>query len=263
VGIGDNLMATGMARGAAKRGVKIAFGCGRKLRWDQHSAMVFANNPNIARPGHERNGSIKWIAYHKGNRLYNTHDPANNRWIWNHDFRPIPGEMFFSNEEARDGKRHGKGFVVIEPEVVTWKSSSANKDWGRAKYQQVARVLKADGHRIIQFCHEKTVAQLEGVEHISTRGFRDALAILSHAHLLISPEGGLHHGAAAVDVPAVVLFGGFIPPSVTGYENAKNLTGGAEACGSLQPCAHCRQAMNRITVEEVVEAARDVSEWTR
>jgi ADP-heptose:LPS heptosyltransferase len=263
MGIGDNLMATGMARGAAKRGVRIAFGCGKKLRWDQHSAMVFANNPNIARPGHERNGSIKWIAYHKGNRIYNTHDAANNRWIWNYDFQPVPGEMFFSNEEARDGKRHGKGFVVVEPEVVTWKSSSANKDWGRAKYQQVARVLKADGQRVVQFAHEKSGPMLEGVEKVVTRNFRDALAILSHARLLISPEGGLHHGAAAVGVPAVVLFGGFIPPSVTGYENAKNLTGGAEACGSLQPCAHCRQAMNRITVEEVVEAARDVSEWTR
>jgi len=53
----------------------------------------------------------------------------------------------------------------------------------------------------------------------------------------------------------VVLFGGFIPPSVTGYAAHANLTGGAEACGSLKPCPHCRKAMEAISVEEVVEEA--------
>lgn len=255
MGYGDQLLGAGMARGAAARGQRIAFGDGQKLRWDQHSEMVFRHNPNIAQPGTERNSKVKWVAYYKGHRLYNTHDAKNNRWLWNFDFHAIPGEMFFSNEEARDGRRYGKGFVVIEPEVVNWKSSAPNKDWGRARYQQVARILKADGHRVVQFCHEKSGPTLDGVERIATRNFRDALAILSHASLLVSPEGGLHHGAAAVGIPAIVLFGGFIPPQVTGYDSHINLTGGAEACGSLKPCKHCRDALDRITAEEVTEAA--------
>jgi hypothetical protein len=53
----------------------------------------------------------------------------------------------------------------------------------------------------------------------------------------------------------VVLFGGFIPPSVTGYGGHANLTGGAEACGSLDPCRHCQAAMGRIGVDEVHAAA--------
>jgi hypothetical protein len=65
----------------------------------------------------------------------------------------------------------------------------------------------------------------------------------------------MHHGAAAVGVGGVVLFGGFIPPQTTGYAIHANLTGGAEACGSLAACAHCRDAMDRIEVEEVVEHA--------
>jgi hypothetical protein len=78
---------------------------------------------------------------------------------------------------------------------------------------------------------------------------------MSRAALYIGGEGGLHHGAAAVGVGGVVLFGGFIPPEVTGYATHANLTGGAEACGSLDPCRHCAAAMQAIGVDEVLEHA--------
>ena len=71
--------------------------------------------------------------------------------------------------------------------------------------------------------------------------FRHALAILERARLYVGGEGGLHHGAAAVGVGGVVLFGGFVPPLVTGYAVHANLTGGAEA----------------ITVNEVLEHAME------
>jgi len=81
------------------------------------------------------------------------------------------------------------------------------------------------------------------------------MAILRRAKLYIGGEGGMHHGAAAVGVQGVVLFGGFIPPEVTGYALHTNLTGGAEACGSFNPCAHCAAAMQAIGVDEVLEHA--------
>jgi hypothetical protein len=66
----------------------------------------------------------------------------------------------------------------------------------------------------------------------------------------------MHHGAAAMNIPAVVLFGGFVPPAVTGYDSHTNLTGGAEfACGSFRYCEHCIAAMKAISVDEVVTAA--------
>jgi hypothetical protein len=53
-------MATGLARGAAKRGKKIAFGDGRKIIWDKNSEPVFRNNSNVARLGKGRS-NIEWI----------------------------------------------------------------------------------------------------------------------------------------------------------------------------------------------------------
>ena len=252
MGLGDQLLATGMARGAARRGKRIAFGDGRKILWDKHSEQVFRDNPNIAPPGSERHRDIEWVHYYKGSRIYNRQD--GDRWVWNMDFRPTPGQLYLSAAEQREAKRYGYGFVLIEPNVEAWKSSSANKDWGVKRYQAVADRLRADGHVVAQFAYGQS--QLKGVKGVTARNFRDAVAIMRHARLYLGPEGGLHHGAAAMGRSAVVLFGGFIPPQVTGYEGHTNLTGGAEACGSLKPCQHCRKAMDAITVEEVLQAAR-------
>ncbi len=145
--------------------------------------------------------------------------------------------------------------MLIEPNVELWKPVAINKDWGIAKYQAVADALLAAGHRVVQFQYGDG-SILAGVELVKTISFRGGLAIMANAALYIGPEGGLHHGAAAVGVPAVVLFGGFIPPQVTGYDTHTNLTGGTEeACGSLLPCQHCREAMDRIGVDEVLHAA--------
>jgi ADP-heptose:LPS heptosyltransferase len=254
VGLGDQLIGAGLARGAFERGKRIAFGDGKRIMWDQHSREMFASNPNIAEPGNERAADLEWVPFYKGNRLYNRQAPG--RWVWNMDFRATPGEMFFSHQEQAEGRRYGAGFVLIEPYVAPWKASSVNKDWGRANYQAVAERLLQAGHTVLQLRYPQGGPALMGTKMVTSRSFRDALSIMQNAALYIGPEGGLHHGAAAVGVPGVVLFGGFIPPAVTGYTSHTNLTGNStEACGSLRPCPHCRAAMAAISVDQVTEAA--------
>lgn len=193
------------------------------------------------------------MPHFKGSRLYNKQDGK--KWAWNYQFKATPGEMFFSDLEIMMGKRAGKGFILIEPYVPAWKSCAPNKDWGPKKYQAVATELIRQGHKVLQLSYGPEPILL-GAEMVKTKSFRDALAILRVARLYIGPEGGLHHGAAAVGVPGVVLFGGFIPPEVTGYDMHTNLTGGAEACGSLFRCYHCVAAMERISVDDVLLAAQ-------
>lgn len=252
MGLGDNLLASGIARGASERGRRIAFGDGKRIIWDQHSRTVFANNPDIAAPGSEGAHDIDWVPFYKGHRLYNTQ--GDGRWIWNYDFRAKPGRLVFTRAEEAAGRRLGRGWVLIEPNVVQSKVVAPNKTWERARYQAVADALRVAGHRVVQFRHS-TAPRLVGVDTVVTLTFREAVALMANAALYIGPEGGSHHAAAAVGIPAVVLFGGFIPPSVTGYETHTNLTGGAEACGTLRPCDHCRKAMAAISVDEVLAAA--------
>lgn len=264
MGYGDDIMASGMARGAAARGKRIAFGDGRKIIWGPWSDEIFRHNPNVATPGSERLPNLEWIDYYKGHRKYNTH--TSDRWLWNYDFRPTPGEIYFDLHETNFFNSLVADYILIEPNVPWHKSVAPNKDWSLKKYQAVTDELLRQGERVAQISYGRD--RLKGVEVIKVDTFRKALAALSQAKFAVLPEGGMHHGAAALGVPAVVIFGGFIPPKVTGYDFHYNLTGGAEACGSLQACDHCRQALDKITVGEVIQLAdmlirdrADVKEW--
>lgn len=256
MGVGDDIMATGLARGAAKRGKRVAFGDGKKILWGPFSEIAFRNNPNIAPPGNEGAKDLEWIDWYKGKRHYNS--VGDGRWIWNYNWRARPGEIFMTMNEIEAGRRCGSGFVVIEPNVPRNKSVANNKQWPFERYQEVAYALMYRDHRrVLQFCYDGMLYRLNQVTPIKTTSFRDAMAILSNAALYIGPEGGLHHAAAALGIPAVVIFGGFIPPEVTGYDMHTNLTGGAKACGSLKDCDHCKRAMQNIGVDHVVDAARE------
>ncbi|WP_411829488.1 glycosyltransferase family 9 protein [Paraburkholderia aspalathi] len=96
---------------------------------------------------------------------------------------------------------------------------------------------------------------LPGVEFVPTATFRQACALLARARAYLGPEGGLHHACAALRVPAVVIFGGYVSPSVTGYHHHINLfSGSGLGCGRSLAC-DC-SCMSTITYELVVAALR-------
>lgn len=135
------------------------------------------------------------------------------------------------------------------------KSVAVNKRWPFERWQVVVAQLRQGGHEVVQF-RAGGGRVLSGVREIKTPTFRKALAVLQHARLFMGCEGGLHHGAAAVNIPAVVLFGGFIHPRTTGYDMHANIfTGGTEGCGRFTECEHCKQAMLAITPQMVIAEA--------
>src|SRR5262245_8355908 len=205
MGYGDDLIASGLARGLHAKGERAAFGDGKRIIWGPWSEEIFRYNPNIAPPGSEGQRDLVWIDHYKGKRKYNRLHENKARWVWNYDFKVVPGEMFLTEFERTVGD-----FIYIEPNVPWNKSVAINKDWGLKNYQAVVDRLLAEGHNVIQSDHGKH--KLSGVKFVTTPTFRHVLAILACARAAVLPEGGMHHGAAALNVPAVVIFGGFIPP---------------------------------------------------
>jgi len=254
VGFGDEIIGSGLARGARYQGKRVAFGDGQKIYWSSWCPEIYYNNPNVAPPGSERSKDLIWVDHYKGRRKYNK--LVDGRWVWNYDFKPVPGEFFFDEQEINIAKSFKPGFVVVEPNVPWQKEVASNKDWGEGKYEEVARRLMLNGVKVIQFKHKNSRRVVPGAAVAEIPKFRHVIAALSQASLYIGPEGGMHHAAAAVGVPAVVVFGGFIPPQVTGYDGHTNLTGfGVEACGNIKPCDHCRKAMSSISVDDVLDAS--------
>jgi len=257
MGFGDDVLATGFARGLHAQGKRAAFGDGKRIIWGPWSKEVFHNNPNVASPGSEGSSDLIWVDYYKGHRGYNQLDMNRQRWAWNYEFKAKPGEFFFTVEEIDFvcGWPWDKEFIFIEPNVPWHKPVAVNKDWGKEKYQAVADMLLRDGHCVVQTSYGRD--KLNGVRFVTTPTYRHAIAIMSRAKAALIPEGGLHHGAAAVGIPAVVIFGGFIPPAVIGYDDHINLTGDStEACGSLRKCDHCRAALDKISVEQAYQSVK-------
>lgn len=250
MGYGDWIMATAQAKAHfARTGRRVAFGDGIRAWWSE----VFDNNPKIAHPdAMPPEGTFDWIRnYGSGNRPYLS-AATKERYTFT-DWSPEgPGEFFFTPEEIAAGARHGRGFVVVESRV---KAVARNKQWPVARYQKVVDALLVAGHRVVQF---GAASELHDVEQIDTPRFRDGAAVLANAALYIGAEGALHHASAALGVPAIVLFGGFISPRTTGYPGHVNLFTAEKACGNRFVCAHCGEAMERISPDMVLGAARGI-----
>ncbi len=275
MGYGDDIMSTADAIDLHKTqpGQKVAIGNGARAHW----SSVFDNNPRLATPHWvDRGKPVTWCNNYRGHRPYinyratldagltvlNDKKPtrrnllrAAGKWVWKYQYKVRPGEMFFTAEEKIYGQqvldRVGP-FVIIEPNIKP--KASPNKDWGLHRYVGVTR--KLNDVTFIQVGDPRT-SNNAGVSFVGTPTFRIACSILSRASAYLGPEGGLHHAAAAFDIPAVVIFGGYISPKITGYDSHINFADD-EICGMRRSCSHCKEAMRKISVVQVIEAIRSV-----
>lgn len=230
-------MATAVVRKAhLKTGKKVLLGDGSRVMW----SPVFDHNPRMT----QKIGSdAVWVKNYGGHRPYIDYTKSTpEKFVWK-PFKAEPGELYFSPEELRWTETD---FVYIEPN--TKGSFGGNKDWGFDNWQKVVDALPD-----IRWIQGKG-RPLRNVLQLETRSFRDACALLSRAFLFVGTDGGMHHAAAALGLPAVVVWGGLIGPETLGYESHTNLCKASYFCGSILSCPHCRQALERITVGEVVWA---------
>lgn len=218
-------------------GKRAIFGDGRICRWSE----VWENNPKIA--GTAGKDTI-WIPDFPGSRPY-IKKIEQDHYVFNHGFRAPYGKVCLADSELEWARNQVKGdYVLVEPHIkdeVTTLMLGANKAWNGWD-----ELLKMDLPWLqIGMKAPKT-------RQVRTGKIRQALAMIAHAKLVVTTDGMLHHAAAALGVPAVVLWGGVVSPKILGYPTHINIWNGAEPCGSYaKVCPHCREAMDSISVEQV------------
>lgn len=256
-------------------------GIARRLHAATNENVGFVS-ANGARRGDPLWQNIPYIAQHdepaqalilsgRGHRPYYSHMEGN-RIIWR-KWDKAPGEIRLTDEERAfaDHALFAEMGPTDLPIVLMgprWKAKGGggqNKDWGWDKWIEVANVLLRENIAWPVECCPAGEKKFDCAAYpVITPTFRHACAILERSIGYVGHEGGLHHAAAALEKPAVVVFGGYISPEVTGYDGHRNFyipdSRYPLGCGTVTPCDHCRESMNKITVEQVVNAVKDMVE---
>lgn len=259
MGIGDEIMASGHARAVHRETGKrvMIVDIQRKPRW----SPMWDGLPWIAEP--KERGDFVVIQNAPQCRPYIqypfTRDIGQRFTKWR--ARDHLGAIVLTEGEKQAARAATAGlgpFIVIEPNISP--KANPNKQWGAAKWQALAGLMLAEGYTPVQLAWGGPTS-LKGVRQVSTPNFRLGAAVLALAQGAVLPEGGLHHAAGVLNVPAVVLFGGMISPETTGYAGHVNIadSGAGSPCGTWLPCRHCRQVWAKLQTDTVMQALRELS----
>ncbi len=242
MGVGDWLIASAQVKTANETtGMKVRCGDGKTQYIDKE---ILVNNPRIARD----NEPCVWVANYPNSRPYISRYELG-RIVFNDSFKVSKGEVFLTDDELKQAdERLGdiKDFILVEPHVKMQFAHSANKAW-----PHFDELLKHDRN----WLQIGATGTEQKTRFIQTDNFRQAMAILSRAKLYVGTDGGLHHAAAALGIPAVVIWTGFTSPKHLGYDEHINIHDGGEPCGNVAGvCQHCLDIAKNISVERVLDA---------
>ena len=247
MGLGDWLMASGDAKEANERtGKKVKLGDGVRMSWD---GQVFANNPRMASSS---DTDVVWVKNYQGHRPY-LKGTKDGHMLFNDDYKPRVGEIYFNQLEKKNIDKIDKDYIVVEPNVKRVYAHTVNKAWHGWE-----ELFKHD----LPWLQLGDVTVKRYTKWKETATFREALQVLSKAKLFVGTDGGLHHAAAALGIPSVVIWTGFTSPRHLGYDTHRNIHDGSEPCGTYDSvCQHCLLKSKAISVEQVLDAVN--TEWYR
>lgn len=107
-------------------------------------------------------------------------------------------------------------YILVEPTPL---HQPVNARWPSSRWQGViAQLAVRRSHTILQPWHEGS-EPFAGAVAIPVTTFRESCAILAGAQLYVGMGEGLTHAAAALDIPAVVLYHGVGTPKYPWHTN--------------------------------------------
>jgi ADP-heptose:LPS heptosyltransferase len=153
-----------------------------------------------------------------------------------------PFSGFFAARSKQWDFRHWKRFLeLLPPEIETIRFGGA---------EEPATPTDRPNHR-----------------ELVNMDLRLTAALLESADVFVGQESGLAHLATALGVPSVVIFTGFVPPDVFGYEQNINLAPDLPyaPCWQKDGCQPCKAEIctRAVKPETVFEKTLELLEKTR
>ncbi len=169
-------------------------------------------------------------------------------------------ELFLTQEEVEKHKKKFKYFTITPSGKQAF--SANRKEWGLEKFQGLVNLIKENSeYQIIQIGASDDKL-LEGVIDKRGTAIRESASVIKNSDAFIGLEGGLMHMARAVDKDSVIIYGGFINPKVSQYDNNLNIINLVECSPcftSEEPLTYCEsmQCMNEISSDSVYEKIKE------
>jgi heptosyltransferase-2 len=182
---------------------------------------------------------------------------------------PLPELVVSPSEVAAWRQRLGLGREKRSEIALAPGAVGPSKRWPAGSYAELGRRLISEGHRVwvVGGPSERTLAaEIAGtapgeIRDLTGPDLRNAILALAAADAAVSNDSGLLHVAAALDTPAVGIFG---PTSPLHWAPLNPLAAVIETPNEL-PCRPCHQpvcrlghhlCMRDIAVEQVMAATR-------
>lgn len=171
--------------------------------------------------------------------------------------KPLKSPSIFLSEKEKEIRLlpdTGKPWVAIQSTgLSTW---TDNKNWGVDNFRAVARLL-ANEFCLVQLGAPGDPSLGVDLELQGHLGLRDVFIVLRQCKTFIGQEGFLMHATAAVELPSVIVYGGFIAPWQSGYGQNINLYSHVECapCWLEKKCPYEKKCLAQITPQQVFDRA--------
>ncbi len=140
-------------------------------------------------------------------------------------------QLFLTDEEIDYSKKKFPFNYIVTCPVGKQSFTANRKEWGVQNFAQLRRLL---GEFEFVQVGSKSDELLENVHDARGCNIRESAAIIKNSLFFIGLEGGLMHISKAVGSKAVILYGGFIKPKISGYEDFLNIYNQTHC----SPCFH-------------------------
>jgi ADP-heptose:LPS heptosyltransferase len=265
----------GAARLAGRPGVKVypfdnTAGVAKLVK-----SEIFFNNPYFYQDGELDEDNIIGLWLNNPSTLYckgDTPERAIHRYdkhiieqiceAYNIDNPKLKCELFFTEQEVENASKVliensiNGDFVVIEP--ASKDSYTVNRAYPFYKWQYVADRLSKET-QVVQIGASDSPVLNSVINLTGQTTFREACAVIKESKGFISSEGGLVHGATAVDTQSVVVLTGYQSPRMVAYPQNININiAGHGPCGLKIECSECSKDAAAHDPEEIVEAVKNL-----
>jgi len=168
--------------------------------------------------------------------------------------------IFLTGQEISKHKSNKKYFVVAPIGKISF--SANRKEWGFEKFQALVNMIKKKTEYSVVQIGSANDKLLEGVTDKRGLPIRESASVIKNSAGFIGLEGGLMHLAKAVNKDSVIIYGGFINPEISQYENNLNIVNLIECSPcftSEKPLTYCdsMKCMNEITVDYVFSKLKE------